>query len=91
MIHIVKSDLTPSDYILELLENESIKCVRRGNVEEIMNRKGKTYTMSKIYEYVNDIRLERGKINSLQYKNKMENIDYICKEKLSEIDSVKDK
>ena len=80
MIQIVKTDSSPTAYILDLLDSESIKMVEKGNIVEIIKQTGRTYTISKIYEYVNDIQFEKGMLTPVQYTNKLAYIEYICKQ-----------
>ena len=81
MICIVKNESSPSFYVLELLENELIEKMKFGDIKEIMNQSGETYTITKIYEYINDIQLENGALTPIQYKNKLKNIEYYVNSK----------
>lgn len=81
MVQIMKFDSSPVTYTLGLLDSESIERVIKGDVSEIIKQNGNTYTISKIYEYVNDIQLEKGMITPVQHINKITRIDRICEEK----------
>ena len=80
MIEIVKSYSSPTKYLLDLLETESLKEVHKGDVAEIINHTGSTYTVSKIYEYVMDVKLEKEILTPIQHKNRIAHIEYICNE-----------
>ena len=82
MIQIVQDDSSPKAYVLGMLEEESVERVIKGNVEEITKQNGRTYTISKIYEYVYDIKLKNGMLTPVQYENGIKRIGQICEENL---------
>lgn len=81
MAEIIESDSSPSAYVLNIMEKQALEEIKKGDVREIINQKGGTYILFKIYEYTNDIQLENGTLTPIQYKNKLEYIEQICNDK----------
>ena len=66
--------LKPRDEYIDL------ELIEKGNIDEIVNQNGKTYNLSKIYEFINDCLLKRGRLIEIQHQNKLAYIDDLCEE-----------
>ena len=78
--HIFKNNLSIEDYLLEYLDERTLELIEKGNLDDIVKQNGRTYDLSRIYEFVNDCLLEKGRLIQIQHQNKLAYIDYLCEE-----------
>lgn len=84
--HIFKNNLSIEDYLLEYLDERILELIEKGNIDDIVKQNGITYDLSKIYEFINDCLLEKGRLIEIQHQNKLAYIDYLCEKNAKNTD-----